>query len=39
LPPIKARVDARLHELLGAERAEVLTELLRESHAILRETR
>jgi DNA-binding MarR family transcriptional regulator len=32
-------VDARLRELLGAERAEALTELLRESHAILRETR
>jgi DNA-binding MarR family transcriptional regulator len=32
-------VNARLRELLGAERAGALTELLRESHAILRETR
>jgi DNA-binding MarR family transcriptional regulator len=32
-------VNARLRELLGTERAEQLTELLRESHAILRETR
>ena len=32
-------VNARLRELLGAERAGALTELLRESRAILRETR
>jgi DNA-binding MarR family transcriptional regulator len=32
-------VNGRLRELLGAERTEALTELLRESHAILRETR
>ena len=32
-------VNARLRELLGAKRAEELTELLRESRAILRETR
>ena len=32
-------VNARLRELLGAERAGALAELLRESHAILRETR
>ena len=32
-------VNARLRELLGAERAGALTELLRESHAILREGR
>jgi DNA-binding MarR family transcriptional regulator len=32
-------VNTRLRELLGAERAGALTELLRESHAILRETR
>jgi len=32
-------VNARLRELLGPERAEQLTKLLRESHAILRETR
>lgn len=32
-------VNARLRELLGAERAEALAELLRESRAILRETR
>lgn len=32
-------VNARLIELLGAKRAEELTELLRESRAILRETR
>jgi DNA-binding MarR family transcriptional regulator len=32
-------VNARLRDLLGAERAGTLTELLRESHAILRETR
>lgn len=32
-------VNARLRELLGTERAEALTELLRESHAILRESR
>jgi hypothetical protein len=32
-------VNTRLRQLLGAERAGALTELLRESHAILRETR
>ncbi len=32
-------VNARLRERLGAKRAAALTELLRESHAILRETR
>jgi hypothetical protein len=32
-------VNARLRELLGAERAGALTELLRESHAILRQGR
>jgi DNA-binding MarR family transcriptional regulator len=32
-------VNARLRELLGTERAEGLTELLRESHAVLRENR
>lgn len=32
-------VNAQLSELLGAERAGALTELLRESHAILRKTR
>jgi DNA-binding MarR family transcriptional regulator len=32
-------VNARLRDLLGAERAGALTELLRESRAILRETR
>jgi DNA-binding MarR family transcriptional regulator len=32
-------VNARLRELLGTERVGALTELLRESHAILRETR
>jgi DNA-binding MarR family transcriptional regulator len=32
-------VNARLRELLGDDRVEALTELLRESHAILRETR
>jgi DNA-binding MarR family transcriptional regulator len=32
-------VNARLRELLGAERAGALTELLRESRAILQETR
>jgi DNA-binding MarR family transcriptional regulator len=32
-------VNTRLHDLLGAERAGALTELLRESRAILRETR
>jgi len=32
-------VNDRLRQLLGTERAETLTELLRESHAILRENR
>jgi len=32
-------VNARLRELLGAERADALAGLLRESHAILREAR
>jgi hypothetical protein len=32
-------VNDRLRQLLGTERAGALTELLRESHAILRENR
>jgi hypothetical protein len=37
--PASSEVNDRLRELLGAERAGALTELLRESRAILRETR